>query len=54
LWRVELAVFEVLDEGLTEDAAPSIEIGQLSRRFAQGGKEGGDTVSARRARSRSP
>jgi hypothetical protein len=40
---VELAAFEVLDEGLTEDAVPSIEIGQLRRSFAQGGEEDGDT-----------
>src|SRR5712671_3062873 len=28
---------------MTEDAVPSIEIGQLLRSFAQGGEEGGDT-----------
>jgi len=38
-----LAAFEILDEGMTEDAVPSIEIGQLLRSFAQGGEEGGDT-----------
>src|SRR5271166_5170568 len=42
-WRVELAPFEVLDEGATEDAIPSIEVGQLLRSFAQGGEEGGNT-----------
>ena len=38
-----MAAFEVLDEGVTEDAIPSIEIGQLLRSFAQGGEEGGNT-----------
>ena len=38
-----MAAFEILDEGMTEDAVPSIEIGQLLRSFAQGGEEGGNT-----------
>ena len=41
-WWVELAAFEILDKGVTEDAIPSIEIGQLLRSFAQGGEEGGN------------
>ena len=42
-----MAAFEILDEGVTEDAVPSIEIGQLLRSFAQVAKKAAMRVSAR-------
>ena len=41
-----MAAFEILDEGMTEDAVPSIEIGQLLRRLDP------DNLSMRKAGDR--
>jgi len=40
--RIELATLEVFDEGVAEDAVPSIEIGQRFRSLPQLGEEAGD------------
>ena len=40
--RVELAALEVFDQGVAEDAVPSIEVGQLLRSLPQPGEEAGD------------
>jgi hypothetical protein len=40
--RVELTALEVLDQSETEDAEPSIEVGQLLRSLPQPGEEAGD------------
>jgi hypothetical protein len=40
--RIELAALEVFDQGIAEDAVPSIEAGQLLRSLPQLGEEAGD------------
>ena len=40
--RVELAALQILDEGKTEDAVPSIEVGQLPRSLPQLSEEAGN------------
>src|SRR4029077_20806101 len=40
--RVELTALEVLDQGVAEDAVPSIEVGQLLRSLPQPSEEAGD------------
>jgi hypothetical protein len=40
--RIELATLEVFDEGVAEDAVPSIEISQLLRSLPQLGEEAAD------------
>src|SRR5215831_8706896 len=40
--RVELAPLEVFDQGIAEDAVPSIEVGQLLRSLPQPREEAGD------------